>query len=97
MSSIPMELFLSDEVQRLLDDFASLLDVRVTFFSAAGEFLRNIRPECVKLLPYHQMARMKYAGLGMEDTLPAGAEDLPARLEEATLLLQKIGLNAYHD
>lgn len=65
--------------------------------TAAGEFLRNIRPECVKLLPYHQMARMKYAGLGMEDTLPAGAEDLPARLEEATLLLQKIRLNAYHD
>ena len=41
MSSMPMELFLSDEVQRLLDDFSSLLDVRVTFFSAAGEFLRR--------------------------------------------------------
>ena len=41
MSSIPMELFLSDEVQRLLDDFASLLDVRVTFYSLAGEPLRR--------------------------------------------------------
>ena len=29
MSSVPMELFLSDEVQTLLDDFAALLDVRV--------------------------------------------------------------------
>lgn len=63
----------------------------------AGAFLKRIRPECVKLLPYHQMARMKYAGLGMEDTLPPGAEDLPARLERATLQLQQFGLNAYHD
>ena len=63
----------------------------------AGAFLKRIRPECVKLLPYHQMARMKYAGLGMEDTLPPGVEDLPARLERATLHLQQIGLNAYHD
>ena len=37
MSSMPMELFLSDEVQTLLDDFASLLDIRVTFYSLAGE------------------------------------------------------------
>ena len=36
-----MELFLSDEVQSLLDDFVSLLDVRVTFFSPGGEFLRR--------------------------------------------------------
>ena len=41
MSSMPMELFLSDEVQTLLDDFASLLDVRVTFYSLAGEPLRR--------------------------------------------------------
>ncbi len=65
--------------------------------ATAGEFLKKIQPECVKLLPYHQMARMKYAGLGMEDTLPPGAEDLPARLERATLQLQQFGLNAYHD
>ena len=41
MAEMPMELFLSDEVQRLLDDFASLLDVRVTFYSLAGEPLRR--------------------------------------------------------
>ena len=41
MSSVQMELFLSDEVQRLLDDFASLLDVRVTFYSLAGEKVRR--------------------------------------------------------
>jgi len=36
----------------------------------AGTFLAKIRPECVKLLPYHQLARTKYTGLGMADTLP---------------------------
>ena len=41
MAEITLELFLSDEVQSLLDDFASLLDVRVTFFSLTGEFLRR--------------------------------------------------------
>lgn len=41
MPSVAFELFLSDEVQSLLDDFASLLDVRVTFFSLSGEFLRR--------------------------------------------------------
>jgi len=41
VSNMPMELFLSDEVQSLLDDFASLLDVRVTFFSLSGEPLRR--------------------------------------------------------
>ena len=63
----------------------------------AGEFLAKVQPECVKLLPYHQLARNKYAGLGMEDTLPPGAVDLPARLERATMQLQQLGLNAYHD
>lgn len=64
---------------------------------ASGEFLQKIAPEKVKLLPYHQMARMKYAGLGMEDTLPESAEDLPARLQKATDYLLSLGLPAYHD
>lgn len=41
MQNMTLELFLSDEVQTLLDDFAALLDVRVTFFSLAGECLRR--------------------------------------------------------
>ena len=64
---------------------------------AAGEFLQSIAPECVKVLPYHQMARMKYEGLGMTDTLPESAEDLSARLDRATAQLKAKGLNAYHD
>ncbi len=41
MENMTLELFLSDEVQGLLDDFAALLDVRVTFFSMSGECLRR--------------------------------------------------------
>lgn len=36
MSGTAFDLFLSEEVQALLDDFAALLDIRVTFFSADG-------------------------------------------------------------
>lgn len=63
----------------------------------AGKFLKRIQPDCVKLLPYHQLARTKYSALGLEDKLPPGAEDLLIRLERATTQLQQIGLNAYHD
>lgn len=65
--------------------------------AAAGDFLRKIRPECVKLLPYHQLAHMKYAGLGMKDTLPEGDDHLPLRLQQATAQLREAGLNAYND
>jgi len=41
MDTIPFELFLSDEVQTLMDDFAALLELRVTFYSATGERLRR--------------------------------------------------------
>ena len=37
------ELFLSDEVQSLIDHFAAVLDLRVTFFSADGRELRRGR------------------------------------------------------
>lgn len=37
------ELFLSDEVQALIDHFAAVLDLRVTFFSADGRELRRGR------------------------------------------------------
>ena len=41
MQNMPIELFLSDEIQALLDDFAALLEVRVTFFSVNGDYLRR--------------------------------------------------------
>ncbi len=41
MADTPFELFLSDEVQSLLDNFAEILDIRVTFFSVDGRTLRR--------------------------------------------------------
>ena len=46
MPNMPFELFLSNEIQNLLDDFAALLDVRVTFFSINGEMLRRGKAMC---------------------------------------------------
>ena len=46
MAAIPLELLLSDELQRLLDDFSALLDIRVTFFSTSGKFLRRGKAMC---------------------------------------------------
>ena len=41
MEKKSVELFLSDELQSLLDSFAVLLDIRVTLFSNSGERLRR--------------------------------------------------------
>lgn len=41
MNTRSVDLFLSDEIQGILDDLAALLDVRVTFFSITGERLRR--------------------------------------------------------
>ena len=48
MKKTPLEIILSDKVQNLLDDFASLLDVRVTFYSVDGERVRRGKemPNC---------------------------------------------------
>lgn len=41
-----LELILSDEVQSLLDDFAALIDARVTFFGPDGTTLRRGKKMC---------------------------------------------------
>lgn len=48
MTKASLEIILSDKVQALLDDFAALLDVRVTFFSADGIRVRRGKemPNC---------------------------------------------------
>ena len=48
MKKTSLEIILSDKVQNLLDDFASLLDVRVTFYSVDGERVRRGKemPNC---------------------------------------------------
>lgn len=48
MTKASLEIILSDKVQTLLDDFAALLDVRVTFFSVDGTKVRRGKemPNC---------------------------------------------------
>lgn len=53
----PFDLFLSDEVQMLLDHFAALLDIRVTFFSQDG----------VSLLRGRQMRNSDYCRIVQEE------------------------------
>jgi len=53
MSNTSLEIILSDKVQALLDDFAALLDVRVTFFSADGSRVRRGK----------EMPNCKYCGI----------------------------------
>ncbi|MBQ2955428.1 MAG: glycyl-radical enzyme activating protein [Clostridia bacterium] len=62
-----------------------------------GEFLKKIGPEKIKLLPYHDMAHVKYRAIGMEDTLPARPEDMMERLHRSLDLLKGMNLPAYSD
>ena len=53
-----------------------------------GAFLRSIRPDKNKLLPYHDAARVKYRALGKADTMPARPDDMAIRLNRALALLE---------
>ena len=61
MTQASLEIILSDKVQSLLDDFAALLDVRVTFFSADGRRVRRGKemPNC----RYCEMIQRELGGL----------------------------------
>ena len=62
-----------------------------------GEFLRKIRPEKIKLLPYHDMARVKYRALGKPDTLPVRPDDMKERLSRALDIMKSMNLPVYSD
>ena len=61
MSKSSLETILSDKIQSLLDDFAALLDVRVTFFSVDGVRIRRGKemPNCV----YCEIVQRELGGL----------------------------------
>ena len=61
MKRTSLEIILSDKVQNLLDDFASLLDVRVTFYSVDGERVRRGKemPNCA----YCEIVQRELQGL----------------------------------
>lgn len=62
---------------------------------ASGRFLSSLNNvQCVKLLPYHSLARSKYAALGMVDTMPRVESPSDAALHHAAEILKQYGLNA---
>lgn len=50
--------------------------------------------EKVKVLPYHAMARSKYAALDMPDTMPEAEPPDEAAINAAVNILRDNGLNA---
>ena len=59
-----------------------------------GEFLGKLNIESVKLLPYHSLARNKYAACGLPDTMPEADSPTEEEIAAAVAILEKYGVNA---
>ena len=59
-----------------------------------GAFLGKLNITAVKLLPYHALARNKYAALQMPDTMPDAESPSEERIAQAAEILKSYGLNA---
>ena len=59
-----------------------------------GAFLQNLNITKMKVLPYHSMARSKYAALGMKDTMPDVESPTDEDLQKAVELLKSYGVPA---
>ena len=59
-----------------------------------GKLLRKLKLEKVKVLPYHSMARTKYAALGMSDTMVDAKFFNDDSLQHAVKILQDCGVSA---
>ena len=87
-----------------LSDRGARIEVRIPFvpgcndspenMAATGAFLGNLRIECVKLLPYHALARNKYTALQMPDTMPHCPEPTDEMLSDAAAILRQYGIHA---
>ena len=60
-----------------------------------GAFLGRLNIGKVKLLPYHSLARNKYAALQMEDTMPRAETPSEEEMAAALDILKKYGLDAH--
>ena len=59
-----------------------------------GECLQNLNITKMKVLPYHSMARSKYAALGMQDAMPDVDSPTDEDLQKAVDLLKSYGIPA---
>jgi len=60
-----------------------------------GAFLKNINITKMKILPYHSMARSKYAALGMEDRMPSVSSPTDDEINQAVDIMKDYGINAH--
>lgn len=59
-----------------------------------GDFLQKLNITKMKVLPYHSMARSKYAALGMSDTMPLVDSPTDEDLQKAVELFRNYGVPA---
>jgi len=59
-----------------------------------GAFLGKLKLLRMKVLPYHAMARSKYAALELPDTMPEVHSPTDEELQKAVALLRSFGVNA---
>lgn len=89
---------------KFLSDRGARIEIRIPFvpgcndsdenMEQTGAFLGELDIECVKLLPYHALARNKYAALQLPDTMPEAESPSEERIAAAAAILKKYGLDA---
>lgn len=99
----PNELIL--ENLRMICEMGAQIEIRIPLvpdcnddpenMHAMGRFLQGLKGiNRVKVLPYHEFARTKYASLAMEDTMPHVRIPEDPDLHAAVNILRSYGLNA---
>ena len=88
----------------ILSENGARIEIRIPFvpgcndsvenMEASGKFLSSLKIETVKLLPYHSLARTKYAAIQMEDTLPGVESPDETAIQQAVSVLRAYGVNA---
>ena len=90
---------------RMLSERGAAIEIRIPLvpdcndseenLHATGRFLKNLQGiRRIKVLPYHEYARTKYASLGMQDTMPHVRIPEDDDLMRAVRILQSYKLNA---
>ena len=60
----------------------------------SADFLRRLKLEAVRLLPYHALAGSKYHAVNMPDTMPKVPSPTAEDMEKAGMILKAAGINA---